>query len=253
MISNNMCDLFGMSCNHEDRATSSLERFATRSRDNSNNDGWGIAFFDEGHAIVERASDDEVEIPAVENEKFFDVVRKAKSKNIIAHTRHSTCGSHCELDCHPFKTECFGREWIFAHNGYINSWDDSQRHENAQGHTDSESLFLEIMGYAKNYMSENGKIHGLYPAIKHALKKILEKYSLKLNFLLTDGDMYYTFNHYPDKPMYMLRRMKGYGPVLLLSTQKLDLRDDYKWEKLPSDQLLVLNCGEIIVLSDKLN
>ena len=53
--------------------------------------------------------------------------------------------------------------------------------------------------------------------------------------------------------MYMLRRMKGYGPVLLLSTQKLDLRDDYKWEKLPSDQLLVLNCGEIIVLSDKLN
>lgn len=245
-----MCDLFGMSCNHEDRATLSLRNFATETSEH-NSHGWGIAFFDDGHAIVERASDDDAEIPAVENEKFFDAVEKAKSKNIIAHTRFSTCGSHCELDCHPFTAKHFGREWVFAHNGQIfGEW---ERREDAQGHTDSESLFLEIMDYAENYMNNTEKIHGLYPAIKHALKKILNKYRLNLNFLLTDGDMYYVFNHYSSKPMYMLRRMKGYGPVLLLSTRELDLNDRHKWEKLPSDQLLVLNCGEIIVLSDKLN
>ena len=86
-----MCDLYGLSCNHEDRATISLKQFAKETSGHSNdehskrhnNDGWGIAFFDNDHAIVKRASDDEVEIPAKENEKFYQVVEKAKSKNII--------------------------------------------------------------------------------------------------------------------------------------------------------------------------
>ena len=110
------------------------------------------------------------------------------------------------------------------------------------------------MDYTEQFVNEdNPKIHGLYPAIKKALKKILDKYApINLNFLLTDGYMYYAFNHYTRRPMYMLRRMKGYGPVVLLSTEQLQTPNNEPWEKIPPDQLLVLNCGQIIVLSDKI-
>ena len=250
-----MCDLFGLSCNHKDRATISLKQFAKETSEIYSH-GWGIAFFNNEHGIVERASDDEAEIPAKENERFSDVVKEARSKNILAHTRRSTCGTHCELDCHPFKAKYFGRDWIFAHNGQVKHKFDL--HPSAGGETDSETIFLELMDYTEQFVNQHDqKIHGLYPAIKKALKKILDKSApINLNFLLTDGYMYYVFNHYTSKPMYMLRRAKSTtkptGPAILLSTQELQTPNNEPWEKIPPDQLLVLNCGQIIVLSDKI-
>ena len=48
-----MCDLFGLSCNEEDRATKSLPRFAELfSRQNPQ--GWGIAYYDDNKAVVVR-------------------------------------------------------------------------------------------------------------------------------------------------------------------------------------------------------
>ena len=67
-----MCDLFGLSCNEEDRATKSLPKFANQfgTYSSGNNDGWGIAYFDKtksNKGIVERASDGS-EFAAAENE-----------------------------------------------------------------------------------------------------------------------------------------------------------------------------------------
>jgi len=94
----------------------------------------------------------------------------------------------------------------------------------------------------------------LYPAMKKAVRQILDDFpGIKLNFLMSDGNMHYAFSHYYDtphpKPMYIQRNMKGYGNAVLLSTQAFG---GGNWEKIPVDRLLVLNCGEVIVCSSPL-
>ena len=249
-----MCDLFGLSCNEEDRATKSLPKFANQfGTYDTNCDGWGVAYFDNNVAFVEKASErntqkGESSFAAAENKKFFDAVDEARSTNIIAHVRTASGATDvCELNCHPFKYRYHERDWIFAHNGYVTS--DFERHSSARGDTDSETIFQKMMGYVDEHM-RSGSIRGLYPAMKKAVRQILDDFpGIKLNFLMSDGNMHYAFSHYSGKPMYIQRNMKGYGNAVLLSTQAFG---GGNWEEIPVDRLLVLNCGEVIVCSDRI-
>tara|TARA_B100000945_G_C20424842_1_gene619894 strand:- start:3553 stop:4263 length:711 start_codon:yes stop_codon:yes gene_type:complete len=235
-----MCDLFGLSCNKEDRATRSLPIFSEYG--GSNPHGWGIGWFEKNKAIVHRAPR-----RADLDEHFFETIDKASSKNLISHVRWATHGEKCECNCHPFKRNQNGRDWLFAHNGWV---DGAENHPLAEGDTDSESIFNEIIDNLIEYQNSD-KIKGKYPAIKNAIKKIFQQYhgTINLNMFLSDGNMMYIFNHYSSKPIYMLRRSKIYGNAILISTRKLT--NEY-WEKIPSDRLLAINNGEIEVISDKL-
>jgi len=283
-----MCDLLGISCNENDRASRSLKEFGEKFSD-TNPDGWGIGFWKDGKADIIHASKNDLK---AKKSKLFRETRKvASSKNFIAHVRTQSCGKRDEHNCHPFSFHddegIIARDWIFAHNGTVREFDP---HPRAKGGTDSESIFNEIMDYMKEYL-RRGKIHGIYPALLKAIGKIFKKYGkrITLNLLMSDGNMYYAFSHYaPDKickecsavnwdenercvqcnnntfkdhnhhwrenkPIFMKRRGKAYGNVILLSTGKFDTpgyADDRNWEKIPRDQLLVVNCGEIIVCSD---
>ena len=106
-----------------------------------------------------------------------------------------------------------------------------------------------MMEYVDEHM-KRGRIHGLYPAMKKAVRQILDDYpGIKLNFLMSDGNMHYAFSHYDVKPMYIQQNLKGYGNAILISTQDFG---DGNWKKIPADSLLVLNCGEVIVCSSNL-
>ena len=247
-----MCDLFGLSCNEEDRATKSLPKFANQfgTYSSGNNDGWGIAYFNKtksNKCIVERASDGS-EFEAAKSKEFFEVVDEALSTNIIAHVRNASPGTGvCGLNCHPFPHHYHGRDWIFAHNGYVRG--DFERHSSARGDTDSETIFQKMMGYVDEHM-RSGSIRGLYPAMKKAVRQILDDYpGIKLNFLMSDGNMHYAFSHYDGKPMYMLGRTKGYGGAVLLSTQKVT---DENWQEIGTDRLLAITRGEVLVHSDRI-
>ena len=74
-----------MSCNQPDRATRSLPELADLSP--SNRDGWGIGWFEDGIARVEREPG-----RADRNEMFSDAMRRATSHNLIAHLRYATHG-----------------------------------------------------------------------------------------------------------------------------------------------------------------
>ena len=107
------------------------------------------------------------------------------------------------------------------------------------------------MDYVDEYMRGDA-IHGLYPALRKAVERILDDYgkdNINLNFLMSDGNMHYAFSHYDDKPMYMLGRTKGYGGAVLLSTQKVT---DENWQKIGTDRLLAINRGEVLVHSDRI-
>ena len=233
-----MCDLFGLSCNESDRATRSLPLFSEYAR--SNRDGWGIGWFEGNTAIVHRAA-----CRADLDDAFYESVDNARSHNIIAHIRYATQGENRECNCHPFTRHHNGRDWLLAHNGWVTGAGD---HPDAEGDTDSESIFHEIMDNVIEYQN-SGSIRGKYPALKRAIKRVFQSYhgTVNLNLLISDGNMLYAFHHYDGKPMYMLRRSKEYGGAILISTRKLT---EEEWEEIPSDRLLAINKGEIEVFSD---
>jgi len=249
-----MCDLLGISCNEKERASRSLPLFANLYSDD-NPHGWGIAYFDGARAVVKRDTG-----KAKKSNKFEEIWNKVSSKNFVAHVRRRSQGEENVLNCHPFKNKLMDRELIFAHNGTV--YDHSRnkpvtRHKNACGGTDSESIFFEMVDYMRDYMKA-GRIHGLYPALIYAIRKIFKRYTryITLNFLMSDGSMYYAFNHYTSAPVYMLRRKPGLGKpsdsskrAILFSTKKFT---NENWVKIPKDQLLVVNNGEIITLSDSI-
>jgi glutamine amidotransferase len=235
---NLMCDLFGMSCNESDRAIHSLPRFALYAPDNP--DGWGMGWFNGNTATVKRAPG-RADLDAL----FEESTGIARSHTIVAHVRSSTGGVPCECNCHPFKRNHRGRDWLLAHNGWVTNVQD---HPDADGETDSEQIFHQIMDKVAEY-PESGSIRGQYPALKKAIRHILDTYGrdIRLNLLISDGHNLYVYHHYPGKPIYMLRRSKNYGGAVLVSTRRLT---DEDWEEIPVDKLLSINHGEIQVISD---
>ena len=235
-----MCDLFAMSCNSEDRATRSLPRFARYATRNPH--GWGLGWYENGEARIEREP-----CRADLSERFYDSIEKARSTNMIAHVRYATHGELNTCNCHPFKRHYRGRDWIFAHNGWVN---DAEEHPLAEGDTDSEQIFNQIMDEVENYQNR-GSIRGTYPALKHAIGTVFERYGehINLNLFISDGEMLYVFHHYPGKPVYLVRRSKEYGNAALVSTRELS---GESWIEVEADRLLVLDRGEVFVYSSPL-
>ena len=235
-----MCDLFAMSCNTEDRATNSLPRFARFATGNPH--GWGLGWYEDGQARIEREP-----CRADFSEHFYDSIEQARSANMIAHVRYATHGVHTTCNCHPFKRNYRGRDWIFAHNGWV---DGVEIHKMSEGETDSEQIFNLIMDEIETYQNR-GKIRGTYPALKHAIGVVFDRYGedINLNLFISDGNKLYAYHHYPGKPIYLIRRSKEYGSAALVSTQELTGED---WITLEPDRLLVLDRGEVFVYSSPL-
>ena len=80
-------------------------------------------------------------------------------------------------------------------------------------------------------------------------KLLAEHPHSRINFLLSDGNNMYVFHHYENRPIYILRRQKGYGGAILATTIK---RLSTEWQRLGSDRLLVVSNGEFLVISNKL-
>ncbi len=236
-----MCELFGMSCQKPDRAIHSLASLREYSIENP--DGWGIAYYQNGKAIVKREP-----VKAKISENFNDILQNSKSKVIIAHIRLKSQGELCTENCHPFKREINGRDWIFAHNGTIKN---IPQHTNSIGKTDSENVFNELMDDVVSYRDKS-IFHGIYPGLISSIKDVMERYSrnITFNFFLSDGSILYIFNHYPNKSVFISIRGKPYGDAVVVSTQKLYSEDKFDWNKIPEDKVIVISDGRVLVVSD---
>jgi predicted glutamine amidotransferase len=72
---------------------------------------------------------------------------------------------------------------------------------------------------------------------------------VRLNFLLSDGETMYAFNHHPEKIMYLTDRQTAGGSSVVITTQTLD---SGRWDAMPEDRLLVIRQGRLVAQSDKI-
>ncbi|MEN3058828.1 MAG: class II glutamine amidotransferase [Candidatus Methanosuratincola petrocarbonis] len=197
-----MCQLLGVCSNKKVDVLLSLRGFKHRGEYNPH--GWGFAFAGDGGEwdLIKKPSSLARE-PNVE-ENF----RKYKSKIIIGHVRHASCGNQTHENTHPFKIG----EWVFAHNGTVTrimSLPDFSLNElRPQGKTDSEYAFcylLEKIGKRKNIekiaeilTSESEKIRACGPG--------------SFNYLLSNGDVLFA---YGDDRLHFVKREPPFLQVAL--------------------------------------
>ena len=141
-----MCELFAMSARFPTTIHLSLDELARHGGDTGpHKDGWGLAFVQDGDALVVREPE-----PASESRWVSFLQRHdLRSSTVLAHIRRATHGARMLRNTQPFTRELGGRAHLFAHNGMLPGIEDDFRFPTRRfrriGDTDSEHAFCALM------------------------------------------------------------------------------------------------------------
>lgn len=249
-----MCELLALSFNQQVSPKFSFKGF--RNRGDYNPDGWGLAFYpDESVQVIKEP----IKAGISHLSEFLMSYPEIKSKIIIAHVRYMSSGDVKYKNTHPFQRELNGKEFVFAHNGTLNSnfkTFDTGRFKPV-GDTDSEYAFCLILnGIDENEigscMSEN------FEWLQDKLKEI-NIYG-DFNCVFSDSEYLYC---YFDKDSYnglhFVQRKAPYGYVRLSDEDyEIDLSEEKNKEQtgfivatrpLTKEKWEMFNPGELIVFS----
>lgn len=111
-----MCELFAMSCRYPARLTVSLAALARRAQlPSRNQDGWGLAYYQERDVALYRDVTSADHHPLAE----WLIQHGPASRTAIGYIRHSTQGDVTLANTGPFTRELNGRIHTFVHNGNL--------------------------------------------------------------------------------------------------------------------------------------
>ncbi len=250
-----MCQLLGMNCNTPTDIVFSFTGFALRGgQTGEHQDGWGIAFF-EG-AGVRHLVDHEAAIRS----PLAELIKKhpIKSENVIAHIRKATQGRIALENCHPFVRECWGINWVFAHNGDLADFaPELNGHYLPIGNTDSERAFCYILQQLRlQFGNRHPALADLIQAIKALCAEIASHGTF--NMMLSNGKA--LFVHCSTKMHYLIRQY----PFNTAHLSDEDISVDFSVVTTPKDRVAVIAtepltnnetweafaCGELKVFVD---
>lgn len=275
-----MCQLLGMNCNTPTDIGFSFAGFRKRGgMTDSHEDGFGIAFFERSDCTNNNDSTNAStglrlfhdNRPSHES-PVADLVNNypIKAMNVIAHIRKATQGQNCLANTHPFVREVWGEQWVFAHNGQMNS-DFIKRCQRLQdngnathcqpvGSTDSEMAFCYLVNRLKStfktrpddqmlfnflttqcrYLSANGLFNCLISngrwqmAYAGSLLFYLTRKAPFGEAKLADDDMAINFSDVTTDT----------DKVTILVT--VPLTENEKWQQLAVNECLIFQDGDVI-------
>lgn len=204
-----MCRLYGFRANEPTKVECTLvyaqNALLLQSRSDqrglSHPDGWGIAFYEGRHPVVQRR-----DRAAFTDLSFSLTAARVNARTVVAHVRQATVSEANLANTHPF---VHGR-WTFAHNGTLTGFDalrprlwaetvPALRGE-VRGTTDSESIFYWLLSrMAERGISVTGQESTVGPTVDVIRAALVRLGDLsagtgvedppQLNLLLTNGEI----------------------------------------------------------------
>ena len=190
-----MCELFAMSALFPTTVRLSLDELARHGGGTgSHRDGWGVAFTQDGDALVVRepgAANDSACMAFLQRQEITSPV-------VIAHIRRATQGSAVLRNTQPFTRELGGYVHVFAHNGMLPGIETDARFPSRRfrriGDTDSEHAFCALLERLAPAWG------GAVPSLETRLVEIAAFAEAlcdlgPANFLYYDGDALFAHGH----------------------------------------------------------
>jgi glutamine amidotransferase len=220
---------------------------ALESMSSTNGDGFGLGWYGE-HA--EPGLYREIR-PAWSDENLRYLCRHLHSHLFFAHVRAATGTAVTRQNCHPFAC---GR-WMFMHNGFIGSWSRLRRrveglipdalYPSRIGTTDSEALFLAIMGAGLD-RDPIAAIETVLGNVAAQVSEGVHRDPLRVTAALANGeDLYAVRFAVNDSPNSLYFNAADSGIVVV--SEPLD-RDQTRWQAVPPNHALIARRGEAIAL-----
>jgi predicted glutamine amidotransferase len=245
-----MCDLFALSAGKHYSAPKSLPLFVRQA--GKNMDGWGIGYFKNYRAIVEKSAEGAYVAGRI-HDSFQRLARVVNSRIILCHVRLQTSGPVDECHAHPFILEFSGHNWLFAHNGRAPAVEKYRTTgspiEGAQ--SDSARAFE----YLRDQLSlhaqqESPALPTLFEVLHQSTAQLINEYPGDYNYLLTNGWALFAFTNH--RQFLLLRGSRKLEGGLMLTTLARGLSDEENWVRVAKSTnrqgLLLMISGTDIIL-----
>ncbi|MBV1774790.1 class II glutamine amidotransferase [Burkholderiaceae bacterium DAT-1] len=225
-----MCQLLGMNCNVPTDICFSFEGFHRRGGLTDHHaDGWGIGFFEDKGCRLFLDWQASAISPVAALVRNYPI----KSTNVIAHIRKATVGQVSLANTHPFQRECWGRYWLFAHNGDLKDLPAlTSNRFTPVGSTDSEHAFCWLMEQLTARFDREPSACELAPVLRE-LAATLHTHGIA-NFMLSNGQ--WLAAHCSTRLHYIVRKAP-FGQAHLLDN---DVTIDFSEVTTPNDRVAVI-------------
>jgi len=245
-----MCDILAISAGYNYTPQEYLPIFAQKGSENMN--GWGIGFFREDQALVEKSSEQVFSQNEV-HESFQRLARVIDSRIIISHVNCPKSGGHHSADLHPFKLPFLDHNWLFAQIGVVEKIDDYQTTETPR--LDINVYTARVFEYLRDQLvllNRQNPYISIYIALRIAIQKLLYDYPGYYIFFLANESFLFAFCNF--RQLMVLKESASSGDILLVTSVKEGLsRSD--WHPITPDpqsqgELLVIAGPDVLYADD---
>ena len=245
-----MCDILAISAGYNYTPKKYLPIFAEKGKENMN--GWGIGFFREDQALVEKSSEQVFRQDHV-HESFQRLARVIDSRIIISHVNCPKSGGRHSAQLHPFKLTFLDHDWLFAQMGVV---------ESIAEYCSTEEQCLEVDVYTARIfeylrdqlvlLNHKNPYISRYIALRIAIQKLLHDYPGEYTFFLANESFLFAFCNF--RQMMVLKASESMGDILLITSLRERLiRTD--WHPITPDpkskgELLVIAGPDVLYAGD---
>lgn len=212
----NMCDIFALSAGHNYTAKDYLPVFAEKAKQNMN--GWGIGFFRNGSALVEKSSE-QVMIGDQVHEGFQRLARVIDSRIIISHISCPLSGGLHGAQNNPFSLSFLDHTWLFVNVGKNQ---DIERYQTVnETRLEAEVNAARIFEYLRDHLVDrmNSYPYGsLYGALRDVIRELLSDYPGFYTFFLANESVLFGFSNF--RRLLLLKKTETIGDILIVTSVK---------------------------------
>ena len=236
-----MCDILAISAGYNYTPKNYLPIFAEKGSKNMN--GWGIGFFREDQALVEKSAEQVFSDQQV-HESFQRLARVIDSRIIIVHVNCPKSGGHHSAQLHPFKLTFLDHDWLFAHVGVVEKIDNYQTEGTPR--LEADVFTARIFEYLRDQLillHHKNPYISVYIALRIAIQELLDDYPGNYAFFLANESFLFAFCN--SRPLMVLKESESMGDILLVTSigEGLSLTD---WHPITPDPQTL---GELLVIA----
>ncbi len=244
-----MCELFAMSAGQNYTAQEYLPLFADKGR--ANLSGWGIGFFREGQAFIERSCEGVISGDQI-HDSFQRLARVIDSRIILSHLRCPKAGHAQESQAQPFTDRFLDHQWLFTFAG------ESPKlagYQSPRPLMSDKLTAARVFEYVRDGMEAEQALwpgQSLYQGLALTCKKLLGDFPGEYSFFLANETVLFAF--FNQGQVSVWRSPEVLGEVLLLTTISGGLtRDPARWQAFTNrdrdrGQVLIVSGPDLLYL-----